>query len=313
MLACQLLLLPIPSGIAVIKKIWLPVMVVFPVATMLMATLLANETKRLKAEDGLRELTEELELRIARRTAELKEANRVLEDFAHSVSHDLRAPLRAVKGFAEIIAARHSDGLNEEARRYLEKILDASDRMEQLITDLLVYARLKKEETPVETVEISALLEEILPDFEAKGELEGAEIGVVPNLPIVRGNQTLLKQVFSNLIDNALKYRKESGKHVVKISAETCSGWATIYVSDNGIGIAPQYHEKIFNIFQRLHSRERYPGTGAGLAIARRAVEQSGGAIGVNSSPGEGSTFWVKLPLAFSIPQINDEKKKVSS
>lgn len=311
MLACQLLIIPIPSGIDIIRKIWLPVTVIFPLATVLMGILIANETKKLNAEQGLRTLTEELELWVAQRTAQLREANRVLEDFAHSVSHDLKAPLRAIRGFAEIIGRRYGGNLNEEARHYLDNILDASDRMGQLISDLLAYARLGRGESLFEVIDLSSLIEEILPDFEAKEVLKDAEIIIEP-LPMIRGSRTLVRQIFANLIDNALKYRKEDGKHVVKIYGETDGGFATIYVSDNGIGIAPEHHERIFNIFQRLHSRDRYPGSGAGLAIVRRAVEQLGGSIGVNSKPSEGSTFWVKLPLATSEIQPQNEGKKVS-
>lgn len=311
MLACQLLIIPIPSGVLIISKIWLPVLTVFPIATVLMGTLLASETKKLKAEQELRSLTEELELRVAQRTAQLREANRVLEDFAHSVSHDLKAPLRAIRGFAEIIGRRYGENLNEEARHYLDNILNASARMEQLIGDLLAYARLGRGELLFEEIDLSSLIKEVLPDFELKEDLRDTEIMIEP-LPRIRGSQTLVKQIFSNLIDNALKYRKEDGKHVVKISGETDGGFATICVSDNGIGIAPEHHERIFNIFQRLHPRDRYPGTGAGLAIVRRAVEQLGGSIGVNSKPSEGSTFWVKLPLATSEIQPQNEGKKVS-
>lgn len=311
MLTCQLLIIPIPSGAHIISKIWLPVLTVFPIATVLMGSLLASETKKLKAEQELRSLTEELELRVAQRTAQLREANRVLEDFAHSVSHDLKAPLRAIRGFAEIIERRYGENLNEEARHYLDNILDASTRMEQLIGDLLAYARVGRGESLFEVIDLSSLIEGILPDFEAKEVLKDAEIIVEP-LPMIRGSQTLVRQIFSNLIDNALKYRKEEGKHLVKIYAETSGGVATVYVSDNGIGIAPEHHERIFNIFQRLHSRDRYGGSGAGLAIVRRAVEQLGGSIGVSSKPGEGSTFWVKLPLATPAIQPQNEGKKVS-
>lgn len=311
MLTCQLLIIPIPSGAHIISKIWLPVLTVFPIATVLMGSLLASETKKLKAEQELRSLTEELELRVAQRTAQLREANRVLEDFAHSVSHDLKAPLRAIRGFAEIIERRYGENLNEEARHYLDNILDASTRMEQLIGDLLAYARVGRGESLFEVIDLSSLIEGILPDFEAKEVLKDAEIIVEP-LPMIRGSQTLVRQIFSNLIDNALKYRKEEGKHLVKIYAETSGGVATVYVSDNGIGIAPEHHERIFNIFQRLHSRDHYRGSGAGLAIVRRAVEQLGGSIGVSSKPGEGSTFWVKLPLATPAIQPQNEGKKVS-
>ncbi len=295
MLFCQLLIIPWPAGLNVIQRIWLPVMLVFPSATVLMGLLLWTEERRLQAEKALRELTQELERRVAERTLALTESNRSLEDFAYSISHDLRAPLRAITGFAEIIARRYKASLNDEARCYLDNIIDAASRMEQLITDLLAYSRLSREATQIKEVSLSDLIREILFEFESSGAMAGAEINVDPDLPVVYGTSALLRQIFSNLIGNALKYRRKETAHRVEIRSVIDGPWGMIEVVDNGIGIASEYQDKIFNIFQRLHSENDFPGTGIGLAIAKKAVNILGGNIVVRSVPDKGSVFVVKL------------------
>ncbi|MDO9508319.1 MAG: ATP-binding protein [Thermovirgaceae bacterium] len=311
MLVCQLLVQPWPTGIAVISRIWMPVMMVFPVATVLMGVLLGNEESRIVAERSLRDLTTELEQRVGQRTAELEGANEVLEAFAYSVSHDLREPLRAISGFAEIIARRHRDSLNEEARHYFDNILEASSRMDELITNLLAYSRLGKEVSPLKTIALSPLVAEILSESGSGQIARDAEIVVQPDLPVVTGNRTLLRQILSNLIENALKYRRGGVSHRVEIGAAMEGSRVVVRVSDNGIGIATEHHDRIFNIFQRLHSPDDSAGTGIGLAIVKKAVELMGGTVGVESRPGEGSVFWVKLPAGVIAGNEggHDEKK----
>ena len=245
-----------------------------------------------------RELTlhaEELEVRVEQRTAQLSEANRSLESFVYSVSHDLRAPLRAISGFADIIARRHADCLDEEARHYFDNILKASARMGDLITELLSYSRLGKGAKPLEVIALAPLFEEIVGQFRAKQLETGAKITLEPELPSVMGNKSLLWEIFSNLFDNALTYRRNDVPLRVGVNASRDGDWVVVRVSDNGIGIAPQFHEKVFDIFQRLHSQDDRPGTGIGLAVVRKASELMGGSAGVESTPGEGSQFWVRL------------------
>jgi light-regulated signal transduction histidine kinase (bacteriophytochrome) len=241
---------------------------------------------------------QELEWRVAKRTAELQATNQTLKEFAYSVSHDLQAPLRAINGFAEIIASRHRENLNEEARRYFDYILTAAHKMEELIGDLLEYSRLGKESITFCPVSLSQLMKEILSELESSGAAAEADIRIAPDLPTVQGVPTLLRQVFANLLDNALKYRRPGVKHQVEVRCRIEGNRAVIEVADNGIGIAPEYWEKIFQIFQRLHSDADYPGTGIGLAIVKKALELMEGTVEVESQPGEGSVFRVRLKMA---------------
>ncbi len=239
---------------------------------------------------------EELEVRVQQRTAELSEANRSLESFVYSVSHDLRAPLRAISGFSDIIARRHADSLNEESRHYFNNILEASARMGDLITELLSYSRLGKGTKALEAIALSPLLKDIAGQFEAKRLEAGAQIVLQPELPVVMGNKSLLWEIFSNLIDNALVYRRNDAPLRIGIGATAEGGEIVVRVSDNGIGIAPEFHSKVFDIFQRLHSQDDRPGTGIGLAVVKKASELMGVAPEWNPRLAWESVFWVRLP-----------------
>ncbi len=243
------------------------------------------------------QLLETLELRVAERTAQLTFANKQLESFSYSVSHDLRAPLRAISGFAAIIARRHRQALDEEGQHYFDNIVQASDRMSQLIDDLLAYSRIGRSGVRRVAISLEEILSPIVSDLQ--GHLAGlcGKIELAEGLPTVQGDATLLNQIFSNLIENALTYRKPDHPPFIRIDYQQEGAQVIIQVSDNGIGIPAGHHEKIFNIFQRLHSDDEYPGTGIGLATVKKAVDLLGGAVWVESKVGEGSTFFVKLHL----------------
>jgi signal transduction histidine kinase len=226
----------------------------------------------------------------------LKAANKELESFSYSVSHDLRAPLRAISGFSEIIATRHRADLNEEGQHYVDNIVKASERMAHLIDDLLTYARIgrtgiRKEEVPLGSLinEIGGNMQGYLADIHGK-------LSIAKDLPVVKGDPTLLSQVFTNLLENAVKYHKRDVPPQVSVTCTNENQDATVKVQDNGIGIAKEYQEKIFSMFQRLHSESEYPGTGIGLATVRKSIELLGGKVWVESNPGEGSTFFVQIP-----------------
>lgn len=240
--------------------------------------------------------TAQLEQRVKERTLELSAANKELESFSYSVSHDLRAPLRAVSGFAEIITRRHRASLNEEGQHYFDNIIQASERMGRLIDDLRTYSRLGRAGVRLEPISLAGVLANITNGLKGNiDELHGT-IRVAEDLPDVTGDRTLLSQIFSNLLENAVKYRKENAPPQIIIDWQTDGEDVILRVSDNGIGIPTEYQEKIFDMFQRLHSEEEYSGTGVGLATVKKSIELLGGNVWVESKVGEGSTFSVRLP-----------------
>ncbi len=247
--------------------------------------------------DELRRLNEGLERRVAERTARLEEALRELDDFAQHVAHDLRAPLRAMRGFArialeELEAAGGPPGLRE----WLHRISEAGERMDDLIVDLLAYSRLARAELPRERVDLDRAADEVLLEARPSIAERGAAVEVERPLGEVWAHPAALKQILHNLLSNAIKFVAPGVAPRVRIRAESRPPRRRLWVEDNGIGIAPEDHERIFRMFERLHPQDRYPGTGIGLAIVRRAAERLGGAAGVESEPGKGSRFWVELP-----------------
>ena len=232
---------------------------------------------------------------LARQATELERSNAELEQFAHVVSHDLQEPLHTLAGFLELIAERDEE-LDEEAKLYIDRALAGADRMRHLILDLLEYSRVSTKGQELVPTDTDGILREVLETLH--GAITETEATVTHDpLPIVQGDAWQLSQLFQNLLDNALKFRRDAPP-VIHVSAEARDGECLFSVRDNGIGIDPRYAVHIFTVFQRLHGRDEYSGTGIGLAICRKIVERHGGRIWVESDQGRGATFYFTLKPA---------------
>ncbi len=230
-----------------------------------------------------------------RHARELARSNQELQQFAYVASHDLQEPLRMVSSYTELLAQRYAGQLDADANDFIAFAHDGAKRMEQLIQDLLAYSRVHTREVRFEPVDCQSAIERALKNLQVSIEESGAAVVCEP-LPAVVGDGAQLTQLFQNLIGNAIKYRSAQAPRI-HIRAERRGPEWVFAVRDNGIGIDPQYAQRIFVIFQRLHSHAEYPGTGIGLAIAKKIVERHGGRIWVESQPGDGSTFFFTLPL----------------
>ncbi|MDZ7780215.1 MAG: ATP-binding protein [Gemmatimonadota bacterium] len=224
---------------------------------------------------------------------ELERSNEDLERFASVASHDLQEPLRMVASYTRLLARRYEGRLDERADRYIAYAADGADRMKMLIQDLLAYSRINTQGRDVVAIDPTRTLEEVLRDFAMKIRESGASVTYDP-LPGLRADPGQLRQLFRNLLENALKFAGD-GPPVVHVSGRRGDGWTTISVRDEGIGIDPEYFDRVFVIFQRLHGRDK-EGTGIGLALCKRIVERHGGRLWIDSRPGAGSTFSFTLP-----------------
>lgn len=233
---------------------------------------------------------------LARYTQELERSNAELQQFAYVASHDLQEPLRMVVSYSELLAERYEGQLDERADKYIRYAVDGGRRMQGLIRDLLAYSRLGTRETRPEMVDTAAVLHEVLSSMARTIEAAEAVVEVNGDLPPVFADRLQLGQVLQNLVSNGLKFRDEHRSPRIRVAAERTGDTCRFTVSDNGIGIEPGHGDRIFQMFQRLHDRGRYEGSGIGLAIVRRIVERHGGSVGFESTPGAGSTFWFTLP-----------------
>ncbi|THF68704.1 PAS domain S-box protein [Deinococcus sp. Arct2-2] len=244
----------------------------------------------------------EAEESVLRANEELRRSNAELEQFAYIASHDLQAPIRAVTSFAGMIARRYGDVLDERGQLYLRQIVDSGEHMKRLVDDLLTFSRIHTEQRQQTPVDSQGVFDEVTRRLQIENEA-GAEVRA-EGLPTVRADRQQLDQLLQNLISNGLKYRREGVVAQVRVSAERDGPVWRFAVTDNGIGIEPQYFGRIFEIFQRLHSRETYDGTGIGLAVCKKIVERHGGQVWLESVVGAGTTFFFTLPAAEIGPQL---------
>lgn len=257
---------------------------------------LLDITDSVQAEKKLRQANQELEQRVAERTAQLSQANQELEAFSYTVSHDLKAPLRGIDGYSQLLIEEYGETLDDEGRQFVRRIRQGVQQMGELISDLLEYSRMERRDMAAGPVAMRPLVESILEGYDADIRRQGAQVRMALDDFTLALDREGIAVVMRNLIGNALKFSRDSQPPVVDIGTRAENGHRVVWVRDNGVGFDMKYHDRMFGIFQRLHRAEEFPGTGVGLALVAKAVQRMGGRVWAESSPGAGATFYLEFP-----------------
>jgi len=262
----------------------------------LIAVLLVERRRRRRAKEALDQLNAELETRIEDRTSALNAKSRELEVFAYSVAHDLKAPLRGIDGYSRLLLEEYAGSLDGEGRHFLQTIQASTDEMTQLIDDLLAYSRLERRELKPDEIQLGPMINSLVEEKKREATERPIDFVIDVNGATVLADANGLAQSLRNYLDNAIKFTGKVAEPCIEVGSKESADSCLLWVRDNGIGFDMKYHDRIFDIFQRLNVAEGYPGTGIGLAIVRKAMERMGGRAWANSEPGHGATFYLEIP-----------------
>jgi signal transduction histidine kinase len=272
------------------------VLAVLLLQTSFITVLLVERRRRRRAKEALDRLNAELEMRIEARTAALNAKSRELESFAYSVAHDLKAPLRGIDGYSRLLLEDYANKFDDTGRTFLQTIQNSTDEMNQLIDDLLAYSRLERREIKTDRVELGPIVKALVEEKRRDTAAHPIEFIVDVNGVTVLADASGLNQSVRNYLDNAIKFTSGVDHPRIEVGSKANERSCLLWIKDNGIGFDMKYHDRIFDIFQRLNVAEEYPGTGVGLAIVRKAMERMGGRAWAESTPGQGATFYLEIP-----------------